>query len=109
MLWPCAELSELVLKTLKHKSVSVTANIKSDVFPPTDAFLRLHKPYRAGRCVTLHGRNPCFPAANANGPCAASFNIMHHLEEKLRRLELQVFVGTSFIIGLAAPNSIALA
>ena len=62
-------------------------------------FLRLHE----SACTRwFRSQRPCpsFPAIKAHGARATSYNIVHHLEEKLRRLELDMLVVATFSVAL---------
>ena len=67
-------------------------------FPPTDAFFffRLHEPRCARRGFVLLGLLPFLPTPEALCPRATSFGIMHDFEEKLRCLELDLFIAAAF-------------
>ena len=54
----------------------------------------------ARRSTIPKGLIPFSPAIKVHGLRAASIHVMHHLEERLRRLELQVFVGETFSVTL---------
>ena len=88
------------MKIIAGKSVSITVNIKRDVFHLLNFSVLAHLKM-LDRCFMPKGLIPFSPAIKADGLCAASIHVVHHLEEKLRRLELQVFVGTTFSLALA--------
>ena len=65
-------------------------------FPSADFFLRMHEAQCARRRFVPKGLIRFLPAIQETGPRATSFPVMHHLDEKLRRLELKIIIATTF-------------
>ena len=84
------------MEELTSKPVRITFHFWRDAFPSADVFF--------GACTNLGVPSEVsFPRAwslftnnSGNGSRATPFNIVHHLEGKLRRLELKMFVAATF-------------